>query len=102
MPLRGAPRIIEPWKGEGGHGGGDDAMLADIFATHPLADKYGRASDQRSGAYSILIGAAANRCFETGGPVRIADLVTGLQPPAFTPMPTRADPVPMPPRRASA
>lgn len=102
MPLRGAPRAIEPWEGQGGHGGGDDAMLADIFRPGSRSDKYGRASDQYGGAYSVLTGAAANRCFETGEPVRIADMVTGLKRPPFTPMPTRDDPVPMPPRRSRA
>jgi len=101
MPLRGGPRTIEPWTGTGGHGGGDDVMLADIFAAEGARpDKYFRASDQNGGAYSILIGAAANRCFETGGPVTIADLATGMRRPAYAPMPTRAEPVPMPPRKA--
>ncbi|RAK50820.1 Gfo/Idh/MocA family protein [Phenylobacterium deserti] len=101
MPLRGAPRIIEPWTGTGGHGGGDDVMLADIFAAEGARpDKYFRVSDQNGGAYSILIGAAANRCFETGGPVNIAEMATGLRRPAYAPMPTRNDPVPMPPRKA--
>ncbi|HEY8617241.1 Gfo/Idh/MocA family oxidoreductase [Phenylobacterium sp.] len=102
MPLRGAARAIEPWKGEGGHGGGDDLMLADIFAANPEPDRYLRASDHRSGAWSVLIGAAANQAFQTGGPVRIADLVTGLERPAYPAMPTRNDPVPMPPRRSRA
>jgi predicted dehydrogenase len=95
IPLRGAARDIEPWTGTGGHGGGDDAMLTEIFGDAP-ADKYKRVSDERAGAYSILVGVAANRCFETGKSVRIADLVTGLTPPDRAPMPDRATPVPMP------
>jgi predicted dehydrogenase len=97
IPLRGAPRQIEPWTASGGHGGGDDVMLNDIFGIAAV-DPYRRASDERSGAYSILIGAAANRCFETGQAVRIAELVTGLTPPDMAPMPTRAGSVPMPRR----
>ena len=97
IPLRGAPREIEPWTASGGHGGGDEVMLNDIFGI-PAVDPYKRASDERSGAYSILIGAAANRCFETGQAVRIAELVTGLTPPDMAPMPTRAGSVPMPRR----
>ena len=100
MPLRGAPRMLTPWTGEGGHGGGDKLMLDEIFLPGANADRYARASNQHGGAYSMLIGAAANRCFETGGPVKIADLVSGLQRPPFTPMPTRSDPIPMPPRRS--
>jgi predicted dehydrogenase len=95
IPLRGAWRDIEPWTGVGGHGGGDDVMLAEVFGSAPT-DKYLRASDERSGAYSMLIGAAANKCFTSGQPVKIGDLVTGLTPPVMAPMPTRSNAVPMP------
>jgi len=95
IPLRGRPQILEPWTGEGGHGGGDNVMLAEVFGTSE-PDKYKRAADERSGLHSCLIGASANRSFVTGGSVKIADLVTGLTSPAIAPMPTRDDPVPMP------
>jgi predicted dehydrogenase len=98
IPLRGAARLQEPWTGEGSHGGGDSVMLDEIFLPAPPQDKYMRASDERAGACSILIGAAANRCFETGQPVRIFDLVPDLQRPDYPPMPTRREPVPMPSR----
>jgi predicted dehydrogenase len=97
IPLRGNPRDIDPWTGTGGHGGGDDVMLAEIFGTAP-ADKYKRASNERGGAYSILVGVAANQCFETGQTVKIADLVTGLTPPDRAPMPGHDIPLPMPAR----
>ena len=96
IPLRGAAREYEPWTGEGGHGGGDKVMLDDIFLPSPPPDKYLRASDERGGACSILIGAAANRCFQTGQPVKIADLVKGLRRPDYPPMPGHDEPVPMP------
>lgn len=95
IPLRGKPQVIEPWTGTGGHGGGDSVMLTELFGTAE-PDKYKRAADERSGLYSILIGAAANRCFETGNAVRIDDLVKGLTTPVYAPMPTRDQPVPMP------
>ena len=95
IPLRGVARDVAPWTGTGGHGGGDDAMLDEIFGNAP-ADKYKRVSDERAGAYSALVGIAANRCFETGQSVRIADLVTGLTPPERAPMPSRSGPLPMP------
>jgi predicted dehydrogenase len=95
IPLRSEAQDIEPWTGTGGHGGGDDVMLNEIFGV-AQADKYKRVSDERAGAYSILVGAAANRCFETGQPVKIGELVTGLTPPDAAPMPTRETPIPMP------
>jgi predicted dehydrogenase len=99
IPLRGEARDIKPWTGEGGHGGGDQVMLDDIFLPDPPADKYVRNSDERGGAASILIGIAANRCFTTGQPVKVAELVTGFARPDYPPMPTHEGPVPMPPRR---
>ena len=99
IPLRGEARDIKPWTGEGGHGGGDQVMLDDIFLPDPPADKYVRNSDERGGAASILIGIAANRCFTTGQPVKVDELVTGFARPDYPPMPTHEGPVPMPPRR---
>jgi hypothetical protein len=97
IPLRGAAQSIPPTTGAGGHGGGDPVLLDDLFLPHPPADPFLRASDEHGGACSCLIGVAANKCFVTGQPVRIADLVTGLRRPAMAPMPTREIPVPMPP-----
>ena len=99
IPLRGAATDYEPWTGTGGHGGGDKALLDDIFVINPPADKYLRNSDERGGAASILVGVAANKCFETGQPVQLASLVKGWERPDLTPMPTAAEPVPMPRRR---
>jgi predicted dehydrogenase len=96
IPIRGAARTLEPWTGAGQHAGGDKVMLDEIFLPNPPADKYQRASDERAGAASCLVGIAANRCFDTGLPVKLADLVTGLERPNFAPMPTRSGPVPMP------
>ena len=95
IPLRGTPQELEPWTGTGGHGGGDNVMLSEVFGT-AAPDPYKRAADERSGMYSILIGAAANRCFTTGRAVSIADLVSGLTPPSVAPMPSRETKIPMP------
>ncbi|HYC72105.1 MAG TPA: Gfo/Idh/MocA family oxidoreductase [Opitutaceae bacterium] len=100
IPLRGAPRDIEPWTGTGGHGGGDKVMLDDLFLPNPPADKYLRAADERAGANSILIGAAANECFVHGRTVEVQKMVKGLGRPDYAPMPTRSDPLPMPARRS--
>jgi hypothetical protein len=96
VPMRGAPRDIAPSTGAGGHGGGDAVMLADIFDPNAPADPLKRAADERGGAASCLIGIAADKCFETGQPVKIADLITGLTSPDWPKMPNHADPVPMP------
>lgn len=98
VPLRGTGFEVEPWSAAGSHGGGDRLMLEDIFATRSVDDKYRRAADERAGAASILVGIAANRSLETGGRVRISDLMPGLEPPEFAPMPSKADRVPMPER----
>jgi predicted dehydrogenase len=98
FPLRGQAREQTPWTGEGGHGGGDKVMLDDLFLSQPPADKYLRAADERAGANSMLIGAAANRCFATGQPVTVQAMVTGLTRPDYAPMPSRTGALPMPPR----
>jgi predicted dehydrogenase len=98
IPLRGAPQEIPIWKAEGSHGGGDDVLLDDLFGLGETADRFLRAADDRAGAQSIAVGLAANRCFETGLPVRIADFLPGLERPDFPPMPGRDAPLVMPPR----
>lgn len=77
----------EIWTGEGGHGGGDPLLLADLFSPNPPADKYLRKADQRSGAWSILTGVAANHSMATGRPVMIDELVPGIAMPDYPPMP---------------
>jgi hypothetical protein len=96
IPLRGTPRDVAPWSAAGDHGGGDRLMLEDIFLPSPAPDKYLRAADERAGASSIAVGIAANRSLETGGGVRIDEIIPGLARPDFAPMPTRQTPVPMP------
>jgi predicted dehydrogenase len=99
IPLRAAGYEVEPWSGEGEHGGGDRLMLDDIFLPEAPPDKYLRAADERAGAYSILVGVAANQSIETGAKVRVADLVGELPAPEYAPMQTGRQPVPMPPRQ---
>ena len=96
IPLRGPAQDFEPWTGEGGHGGGDKVLLDDLFLPDKKKDKYLRAADQRSGAYSILTGVAANVCFQTGLPVKIADLVQNIDFPDYPEMPSRTEDLPMP------
>ncbi|UCE08691.1 MAG: Gfo/Idh/MocA family oxidoreductase [bacterium] len=96
IPLRGPTQDFEPWAGEGGHGGGDKVLLDDLFLPEKKADKYFRAADHRSGANSILTGVAANVCFQTGQPVKIADLVQNIDYPDYPGMPSRTESLPMP------
>jgi predicted dehydrogenase len=97
IPMRGPAQELEPWTGAGGHGGGDDVMLREIFGSAE-PDKYKRAADERSGVYSILVGAAANLCFASGRAVKISELVRGLTAPSAAPMPDRSSKIPMPVR----
>ncbi len=71
-------RDIPVLRAEGGHGGGDEPLLDDIFAERPGPDPLGRRADHRAGAWSILAGIAANRSMETGEPVEVSSLVKGL------------------------
>ena len=98
VPLRGAGIDIEPWTADGAHGGGDRLMLEDIFLPTPAPDRYLRAADERAGACSILVGIAANQSLQTGARVEIADLVSELPLPDYSPMPTRGERLPMPVR----
>lgn len=64
----GLPQPVQVWEGKGSHGGADPIMLGYLFdPAHMEADKYGRASDHRAGAWSILTGIAANQSIARGG-----------------------------------
>jgi len=99
IPLRGPADTVDVWTGEGGHGGGDKLLLDDLFLPEKPADKYLRAADHRGGAWSILTGIAANRSFETGNPVKTADLVQNVGYPDYPAMPDRQASLPMPAKR---
>ena len=59
---------------EGGHGGGDDRLLSDIFVGAG-EDPLGRAANHVQGAKSILTGIAANHSMRSEKPVDIADMI---------------------------
>lgn len=63
---------------EGSHGGGDERLLADLFAGREHDDPLGRRADHVSGAQSILVGIAANVSIERKRRVEVAELVSGL------------------------
>ncbi|QJD87581.1 Gfo/Idh/MocA family protein [Cohnella herbarum] len=74
FPMFAAPYEVEVEEGIGGHGGGDPALLNDIFGT-PVEDRFNRAANHIDGARSILTGIAANRSIRTGQPIKVDELV---------------------------
>ena len=74
-PMWGVPYEVDVERGVGGHGGGDNVMLEDIFGANPPEDPFKRAAGYVDGAMSILTGVAANKSIASGMPVKIRDLV---------------------------
>lgn len=68
---------VQVRKSEGGHGGGDPALLADIFDPDAPADPLHRKANQYDGAMSILVGVAAYHSIDQDKPIRIEDLLDG-------------------------
>jgi predicted dehydrogenase len=62
--------------GDGGHGGGDSLLLAEVFAG-PTGDPLGRAATWTDGIRSVVVGLSGNRSLETGQAVRPLDLDLG-------------------------
>lgn len=65
-------------EGEGGHGGGDALLLADVFRG-PGDDWLERPSTWVDGVRSIAVGMAGNESLRTGLPVLVADLGLGVE-----------------------
>jgi hypothetical protein len=74
FPLFGRGYELEVAAGDGGHGGADPVMLAQLFSPTPPPDPYRRAASHIDGAASVLVGIAANRSMETGQTVNIDEL----------------------------
>lgn len=74
FPMFGAPYDVDVPIVEGGHGGGDEVLLADLFGPR-REDPFHRAASHVDGAMSILTGIAANISMRTGQPVKVKDLV---------------------------
>jgi hypothetical protein len=64
--------------GEGGHGGGDNLLLSDLF-NGPGEDPLGRPSGYLDGLRSVSVGIAGNASLETELPVRISELGLGVE-----------------------
>lgn len=67
---------VEISNGEGGHGGGDNLLLSDLF-NGPGEDPLGRPSGYIDGLRSVSVGIAGNKSLESGLPVRISELGLG-------------------------
>ena len=74
FPMFGEPREVEVPRVEGGHGGADPLMLAQLFSPQAAPDPLRQAASLRDGAASILVGIAANQSIETGELVDVAQL----------------------------
>lgn len=72
-----AAQDIKIADGEGGHGGGDALLLADVFVG-PGEDWLERPSNWVDGIRSISVGMAGNESLRTGLPVKVADLDLGV------------------------
>lgn len=72
FPMFAAPYKADFNIGAGGHGGGDNAMLADLFG-EPCNDPLKRAADHRAGAMSILTGIAGNISMQQQRPVQFKE-----------------------------
>ena len=70
----GSAYEVEVPPGEGGHGGADPVMLADLLSASPPPDPYRRAASHIDGAASLLMGFAANESIRTGRLVHADDL----------------------------
>ncbi|MEU8756410.1 Gfo/Idh/MocA family protein [Streptomyces chartreusis] len=85
-PLWRAPLDIPLVTAHEAHGGGDPRMLDALFGTVDGARPAGPGAvahptaTERDGALALAVGLAANRCFETGLPVAVAELVPGIGP----------------------
>jgi predicted dehydrogenase len=60
--------------GDGPHGGGDAHLLDDVFRPGNNPDPLRRRAGLLDGLRSSGVGIAANRCLETGRPVRLSEL----------------------------
>ncbi|MBN1992862.1 MAG: hypothetical protein JW953_09155 [Anaerolineae bacterium] len=89
-------------KNGGGHGGADPVRLQDLFNPQGV-DKYQRAADCRSGAWSILTGIAGNHALAQKRAIRIDELIRDLAEPDYPPMPKPTEAMdPLPLKRSTA
>ncbi|MDQ0298100.1 putative dehydrogenase [Salibacterium salarium] len=74
LPMFGTSYQVEVDEVEGGHGGGDPALLNNLF-NPDIHDEWNRAASHIDGAMSILTGIAGNKSLQTGQAVKVNSLV---------------------------
>lgn len=74
-PMFGKPYEVFFKEGIGGHGGGDNVMLEDLFGNKKITDVYNRKANHIDGAKSVLTGVAANKSIASGQAIKVKDLV---------------------------
>ena len=84
QPLDKEPEVIDVYRQEGGHWGGDPLMKDKFFVDPDQDDPLAQAAGLREGVMSILPGIAARKSSETGQKIKIAGL-TSLKPMAKMP-----------------
>jgi predicted dehydrogenase len=80
QPLFSRPYELALPRGEGLHSGGDKVMLEQLLRGGS-DDGYGQTADERAGAWSALVGIAANESLASGAQIELADLAAGVQRP---------------------
>src|SRR3954447_6754650 len=73
-----AAQDVKIEEGDGGHGGGDTLLLADVFRG-PGEDWLERPATWVDGVRSIAVGLAGNESLRSGLPVKVADLGLGVE-----------------------
>lgn len=74
-PMFGRPQEIAIPPVVGGHGGGDELLLEQLFSPHPPPDPLGRAAALDDGLAALALGLAANESITTGAVVDVAALM---------------------------
>jgi hypothetical protein len=75
FPMFGEPYDVEIPPAVGGHGGGDTPVVQSLYRDDLPPDPLNRAASEIEGAWSALVGIAANRSIESGQPIDVASLV---------------------------
>ncbi len=86
QPHFARPYVLALPTAGGLHGGGDAVMLKRLFGA-PSNDQYGHVADERAGAWSAMVGMAANASLASGAAVLLTDLVADAPRPDHAPAP---------------